>query len=101
MRRECASVILANILPILPGCDGSPPPSRRASGSRSAAIRWTWPSASPTRRRAHSVSLPATGGSATIASRTLGITKSEWSVSASTSLMRACVCGSTRSAIVR
>jgi 1-acyl-sn-glycerol-3-phosphate acyltransferase len=76
MRPECASVSRANIRPILPRCAGSPPASRRASASRSAAIRWAWPSASPTRRRAHKASRPATEGFAVIASRTRTITKS-------------------------
>ena len=52
------------------------PASSRASGARSAATRCAWPRASPTSRRAHRASRPATRGSASMASRTRAMTNS-------------------------
>ena len=65
------------------------PVSRLVRASRSAATRWAWLSASPTSRRPHRASRPATLGSASIAARTFSITKSACASSASTSCTRA------------
>ena len=80
IRRVWFSVRRANIRPTsarsAPRCD-IPPTRRAASASRSAATRWAWLSASPTSRRPHRASRPASRGSASMAARTRSTAKAE------------------------
>ena len=92
IRLVCASVSRASILPssTRPPDAVAPPTIRSVSASRSTATRWAWTSASPTSRRAHSASRPATLGSASIAARTRSTAKPACPLSESTSATRAC-----------
>ena len=56
----------------------SAPMSSAVRPARSTATRCAWLSASPTRRRPHRASRPATRGSASMPARTCSTTKSSW-----------------------